>query len=229
MTRARRTRSVALLLGLACAGVFGGNVARAFLDVSTATAPAAALAIDETADLIAGPADARVTVRIFGDYECAACRQLELSVGDALLHSAAAGTIRIVYLHRPLATRRDAALAAAAIACVPEPLRRWQFHRALYRRGAEPSSSSAPLSERVVKLIGADSALASCARSDPAQSHARRSLAAARAAGFHEVPTVLVNDQHVRFRTYAALVRHIGRTAARRPAALARPAPRDRP
>jgi protein-disulfide isomerase len=206
-------RSILLAAALAGLGFLGGSIARArWLDASTSPAPAAALAIDHTADLHAGPAAAPVTVRIFGDYECPACRQLELTLGDTLLAFANAGHIRLVYLHRPLAARRDADQAAAAIACEPDLVRRWSVHRRLYDPAAlPPADDAATLAVRALRLVSADSARLSCFRSDTILRHARAAITAARNAGFHEVPTVLVDDRTVHYRTYHALLRHIRR------------------
>src|SRR5690606_22893916 len=127
-TSTRWIRSLLLIVALAGLGFLGGSIARAlWLDASTSPAPTAALAIDHTADLVAGPAAAALTVRIFGDYECPACRQLELRLGDTLRAIASTGRMRLVYFHRPLAARRDADLAAAAVACEPDPRERWRL------------------------------------------------------------------------------------------------------
>ena len=81
------------LLALAGIGFLGGSVARArWFDASTAPAPAAALEIDHTADLAIGRADAAVTVRIFGDYECPACGLLSYPrLAPAMILGAAGG------------------------------------------------------------------------------------------------------------------------------------------
>lgn len=200
---------------LAGIGFIGGSVARArWLDAPTSTAPAAALAIDHTADLTAGPATAAVTVRIFGDYGCPACRQLEHALGDTLLALAHAGAIRLVYLHRPLTGRRGADSAAAIIACEPDPARRWMIHARLYEAAETAASDEqTSLATRSTSIL-VDTSVTACARSDSTIARMAHGIAAARGVGFHEVPTVLVNDLHVRFRTHAALLRHIHRAIA---------------
>lgn len=216
MTAGTHVRSLLLAAALAGLGFLAASIARAlWLDAPTSPAPAAALAIDHTADLVAGNDAAPVTIRIFGDYECPACRQLQHTLGDTLLALARAGHIRLVYLHRPLATRAQAHLAAAAIACEPDDHRRWSAHRLLYGPDDLRTAQHTPtLADRALRIAGTDSTRLACFRSDSALARARTAITAARNAGFHEVPTILVGDHVVHFRTYHALLRHIGRVLA---------------
>jgi len=211
MNAARLTMRILGLGALAAVGFFGATLARAlWLDAPTTAAPPAALTFDSSADLTAGPAHAAVTVRIFGDYECPACRALERNLGDTLLSLARNGGIRLVYIHRPLAGRQDAGAAAALVACEPDPDLRWRLHAQLY--AADHSATAAPdvaFADRVRGLLAADSPRAACATSDSMASRTAHAIAVARAAGFHEVPTVVVNDRHVRFRSHQALLRRI--------------------
>lgn len=81
-----------------------------------------------------GPADAPVTVVVFGDFECPFCvrgyetvRELRQRYGDEL---------RLVYKHFPLPGHAAAIPAARASMAAHEQDAFWAFHDALYARGA---------------------------------------------------------------------------------------------
>jgi protein-disulfide isomerase len=77
-----------------------------------------------------GPAQAKVTVEVWSDFECPFCskgattlRQLREKYGDQ---------VRIVFRHQPLPFHPHARLAAAASMAAHEQGRFWEFHDALF-------------------------------------------------------------------------------------------------
>jgi protein-disulfide isomerase len=90
------------------------------------------LTFNDANDPTVGPADAKVTVRIFGDLECPACRAAE--PGVAHLREAYANTVRIVWNDFPLpaSIHPKARIAANAARCAEEQGKFWEMHDALY-------------------------------------------------------------------------------------------------
>jgi protein-disulfide isomerase len=203
--RVLRYVRVLVVIGAATTAGFAGRRAWAARGaVTLEPAPAAALDLDATAALVAGPADAPVVVRIFGDYGCPACQQLERAVADSLLALARNGRLRLVYVQRPLAASTAGEAMALAVACTP-PARAWAVHRHLYRA----RERSHPADVRLPDDLTGTEEFQACVSSAATRERVRAAIAAARAAGFHEVPVVLVNDVRLRYRTHAALLRHI--------------------
>jgi protein-disulfide isomerase len=191
--------------GYLCAYVF-----MAYAHVSVSAAPPAALLLDSTSALVAGPADAAVVVRIFGDYQCPGCQALDRTLGDTLLSLARSGRVRVVYIQRPLAGNRAGEELAHAVACVARE-RAWDVHRSFYRAR---SAGVAP-TLRAFRPFRDTSAIGMhdrCLESDAVRRRVRSALRAASAAGFREVPVVLVGGQRVRYRTHAALLRYVHRS-----------------
>jgi protein-disulfide isomerase len=147
-------------------------------------------------------------VRVFDDYQCDACERFDRRAADRLRQLAEQGRIRLLYYHTPLPPHVRSRLAAAAVACTP-PDHVTDVRRRLHRQrewvfDADPMAA-------VIRTTGlADTALLTgCMGAD---STARRLAADAefgRRAGIRSVPTVWVGNHHVRFRSYASLLRHI--------------------
>jgi protein-disulfide isomerase len=201
-----------VVVALAAASGLALQAARASRSVSLEPAPVSALRLDPTTPLTAGPPDARVVVRIFGDYGCPACQMLDRAVADSLLTLAQGGHLRLVYLQRPLGASVAGESMALAVACAPNQ-HAWDVHRSIYRareRGRYRAWSTDPTAGLDLPAsITGTARFRACLSSDSGRQEVRASIAAARSAGFHEVPIVLVNGVRVRYRTHGALLRHI--------------------
>lgn len=82
-------------------------------------------------DHVLGPADARVTVVEYGDFECPICKQAEPVVRLALKRFA--GSLRFVYRHFPLEdVHPHALLAAEAAEAAGGQGRFWPMHDLLF-------------------------------------------------------------------------------------------------
>lgn len=79
-----------------------------------------------------GPSDAKVTVRIFGDLECPACKAAE--PGITHIRRNYADTVRIVWDDFPLppTIHPKARIAANAARCAEEQGKFWEMHDELY-------------------------------------------------------------------------------------------------
>src|ERR671918_949611 len=87
-------------------------------------------------DHVLGPADARVTLVEYGDFECPYCGALEPVIEAA--RTAFGGNLRFVFRHFPLRSSHPHALSAAKAAeAAGEQGRFWDMHHRLYQRQTE--------------------------------------------------------------------------------------------
>jgi protein-disulfide isomerase len=77
-----------------------------------------------------GPAEARVTIVEFSDFECPFCSRAEESVTQVMDHYA--GKVRLVYRHFPLSFHPHAQKAAEAAACAEAQGKFWDMHKQLF-------------------------------------------------------------------------------------------------
>jgi protein-disulfide isomerase len=212
-----------LLLG-ACAGAgwLGGTAWRAKTAVRETPAPPFDESRFPAAGMALGDTAAR-TVRVFGDYECDTCRELDRRLGDTLLALARAGRIHLVYHHSPLRTHPLGALAGEVAYCAAEHDAGWRVHRALYRtapdwgrRAVEAGNSPAlPRLLAIAVASGADSAaVLACIEAGRAAARVRDDAALARQLRILAVPTILVDSTRLEFRSFPALLARITRLAS---------------
>jgi protein-disulfide isomerase len=82
-----------------------------------------------------GPADAKVIIVEFSDFECPACRYAEKPLHDLL--ALYEGKIRFIFKHFPLRMHQWARPAAIAAECAGRQGRFWEYHDRLYDRQQE--------------------------------------------------------------------------------------------
>lgn len=82
-----------------------------------------------------GPADAPVTVVVFGDFECPFCARGHETLEQ--LRSRYADELRVVYKHQPLSFHSHAFVAARASLAAHQQGKFWEFHDGLYAMGAQ--------------------------------------------------------------------------------------------
>ena len=145
-------------------------------------------------DHVFGPADAPVSLLMYGNYECLHCRRVYPEV--AAIRADLGTDLRFIYRHFALtADFPHAELAAEAAEAAGAQGRFWEMHEALSLR--------APSLEREVLLAEADRLHLDTARlAADLDSHAYRALvrektASAWASGVRSTPTFFVNDIHV--------------------------------
>lgn len=152
----RLIASVALLL-VACAGSY--LVARGTRKPFSMSAPDYRTV---------GPADAKVTIIEFSDFECPACRVAEKPLRSLLkLYD---GKIRLVFKHFPLERmHRWARAGAIAAECAGKQGKFWEFHHELYDHQDEwASEKSEELLAAYAKNLKLDEAAWLACRKDPA-------------------------------------------------------------
>jgi protein-disulfide isomerase len=98
-----------------------------------------------------GPADAKLTVVLFSDFQCPFCSRVEPSL--AQLEQAFPGKVRIVWKHQPLGMHPQALPAALAAEAAREQGKFWPFHDKLF---ANQQALSPETFSKVAKEIGLD-------------------------------------------------------------------------
>jgi len=184
----------------------------------TSTSPDAAVpanTVDGGTAFAVGPADAPVTVDVYEDFLCPACRQFEATAGDTLAGLAAEGTAQVRY--HPIAildrvstddysTRALNAAAVVADAAGTEAF--LAFHDALF---AEQPAEGGPglTDERLGELAGEAGASGADVKEAITglayEDWTREVTDAASRAGVTGTPTVLVDGAALQDRTPAGL------------------------
>jgi protein-disulfide isomerase len=143
-------------------------------------------------DHVLGPADARVTLVEFGDYECPHCGALHPVIEAA--RKAFGGNLRFVFRHFPLRSSHPHALAAAKAAeAAGEQGRFWEMHQRLYQRQTELEDADLL---RHARKIGLDEARFE--RELAARNHEvriREDLASASQSGASGTPSLFINGE----------------------------------
>ncbi len=89
-------------------------------------------------DHIRGPAEASVTILVYGDFQCPSCALLAASLkAILLLHP---DDVRLVYRHLPLANHDKAILAIQAVEAADLQGKFWELHDLLYGKQDEWSA-----------------------------------------------------------------------------------------
>ncbi len=98
-----------------------------------------------------GPADAKLTIVLFSDFECPFCARVEPSL--AQLEQAFPGQVRVVWKHQPLPMHSHAVPAALAAEAAREQGKFWQLHAKLFQDQRALDDASL---KRAAKEIGLD-------------------------------------------------------------------------
>jgi protein-disulfide isomerase len=226
--RAAQRRRTAILVSLVVVAVLAiAAVTGIALYRSQSTTPAtSATPKGGTATgIVVGPAAAPVTLDVYLDFQCPACKQFEETSGPTLDRYVAAGTVKIVY--HPVAFldpyssgARYSTRASAASACAADAGVFPAYVRALYAN-QPPEGGTGLTDDQLVELgrqAGATSAdFATCVTSHRYEPWTARVTEAASKAGVNQTPTVLVDGKPVEVPTTANVVAAIEAAARRQP------------
>jgi protein-disulfide isomerase len=146
-------------------------------------------------DPVRGPANAKVTIAVFSDFECPFCGRVEPTLRQ--LEQAFPGSVRIVWKHLPLppSMHPQARPAAEAAEAAREQGKFWEMHDRLF---AAQRSLSPETYESAARQIGLD--LARFKRSLDAHAGAARieeDQRTAASAGATATPTLFVNCRRI--------------------------------
>lgn len=159
-----------------------------------------------TADgaFVVGEAEAPVTVSVYSDYLCPACRSFEQTSGPTLDELVSDGTVRLEYHPISILDRASSdqysTRSASAAACAAEAGELRSFSEELFAQ--QPSEGGAGLSDGDMVGIGRsvgidDSDFAACVEERRYTGWVTRSTDAASKAGVTGTPTVLVDGERL--------------------------------
>jgi protein-disulfide isomerase len=140
-----------------------------------------------------GPADAKLTVVLFSDFECPFCGRVEPSLKQ--LEEAFPGQVRIVWKHQPLPMHPNAIPAALAAEAAREQGKFWPMHAKLFQD--QRSLDGATLA-RYAKEIGLDvRKFEQAVQSKKFQSRISEDQQLGSAVGANGTPTMFFNCRQV--------------------------------
>jgi protein-disulfide isomerase len=174
-----------ILYGLPAAGATGGAPA----------SDAAPVKVDTTGRPARGPADAKVTMVEFVDFECPFCGRY---ARDTLprIHREYGDRIRYVSRHFPLSSHRHAEPAALAAECAHEQGRYWQLHEELFAH--QDALDEDGLTTHARKAGVNMERYTACLRAKSTRARVQRDLDEGRRYGITGTPTFFINGRPIR-------------------------------
>lgn len=165
---------------------------------STPPGPPAGV-FDDTDNPSTGVASSTVTLRIFGDFQCPACRVAE--VGVSYVRRVYGDRIRIIWDDFPLlATHKNALIAAHAARCAQDQGFFWQYHDRLYEDQPAWSVMDSPMQkfEEYASALGLQTeTFSSCLASRPNEQKIRTDLREGESMGVRATPTFFLNGKKI--------------------------------
>ena len=174
---------------------------------------------DPAAGVATGPEDAPVMVLEFTDFQCPVCKQFNALTGRLLRQSVAGpeGPARWISYDFPLDQHANALPAALAARCAEAQGRYWEMHDLLLARQEEWASDDTP-TDRFVRLareLGLDTgAFETCLAERRYIDRVVASRRFGEQLGVSGTPTIFVNGEPVRERSYVVLEEKIRSLAA---------------
>jgi protein-disulfide isomerase len=159
---------------------------------TTLTPPRAKVAVPKGAPSL-GPADARITVVAFIDYQCPYCHRSQEAI-ERLMREFQ-GKVRLVHEDFPLDNHTRAFAASQAARCAGDQGKFWDYHRSLLT--AQGSFDAADLDGRGAALGLDKKAFAACLASGRHDEEIRASLERGRKLGVNSTPTFFVNGRRL--------------------------------
>ncbi len=154
-----------------------------------------------------GKPDAPVKVEIYADYECPACRSLEVELAQANFDGlyVETGKAQVIFREFPLKTIHKSAQLTAEIArCAGDQNLFWPVHNALFDSQTQWAQSLGPKTQimAAVEQAGADrQKIESCVEAGTYANVINDAYDAAVERQLQQTPTVFVDGQQVNFET----------------------------
>jgi protein-disulfide isomerase len=143
-----------------------------------------------------GPADAKVTLQVFSDFECPFCVRSAPTLAD--VEARYRGRVRMVWRNYPLPAHeraRPAARAALEAFAQGGSEQFWKLHDFLF--SPQANLSDAGLQQAAQKLGLDPSAIARAVQSTQHDAQINADMAAGDAAGIEGTPAVFINDYYL--------------------------------
>ena len=138
-----------------------------------------------------GPVDALVTVFIYSDFRCPACRRMNKTVTQVMKEYD--GKVRWVFKNFPLRMHPDAAIAAEGALCAAVQNKFWEYHDILFT--TEETFTPESLTTIAGNLGLDQAAFRTCLDTHASQPQMDAEVAQGRAARVGSVPTIIINGQ----------------------------------
>ncbi len=144
-----------------------------------------------------GPADAKVVVRLFSDFQCPACRYAEPAVKAAMeLYK---DRVKFIWKDFPLETiHPNARIASEAGRCAAVEGKFWEYHDQLFTKQAEWEGLSNPfakLVEEAAQVAITNSSFSACLQARAQTALVRRDINEGFANDVDRTPTVFINNR----------------------------------
>lgn len=140
-----------------------------------------------------GPADAKVTIVEFTDYQCPFCKRAQQTVDELLKQYQ--GKVRLIALDFPLDFHNRANFAARAAHCAAEQGRFWEYHRGLLVEDGDYSDQD--MHKRAASLGLNGQKFGECFASTRYDKKIAESLVSAAYYGVNSTPTFFVNGRKI--------------------------------
>jgi len=144
-----------------------------------------------------GNADAPVTVREFGDYQCPACGQFEPTAEKIRDEYVETGKVRFIFFDFPLQMHPHAQQAAVAARCAAKQGKFWAYHNRVYATQNQWAAKSDPTSTFLDLAVetGVDATqLKQCMASNEPLANINAERDAGLAIKLQATPTILVDN-----------------------------------
>ena len=185
-------RQIVLGLILFGSGIALGYSVRDLGSLGGGSASSAALDASSKDDPSWGPADARVTMIEFGDFECPYCRQWYTSV-YVRIQANYGSKIRFIFRDFPLPIHPEAQPAAVAANCAGEQGRYFDYFRLLY---GDTRGLGSAMYQTYAQEVGLDlSKFNSCIKSDRFNKEALLDMQDGERIGVSGVPAFFINGR----------------------------------
>ncbi len=136
-----------------------------------------------------GPADAKITIVEFSDFQCPFCSRAEGVVDQVM--TAYAGKVKLYFRHYPLPFHDKAGKAAEAGACADEQGKFWEMHKAMF---ANQSALDVEALKGYAKAAGADEAkFTACLDGGGKKTMVDGDMEAGKKAGVNGTPAFFIN------------------------------------
>lgn len=141
-----------------------------------------------------GPATAKVTIVLFGDFQCIPCA--EASINALAVAKAYPKDVRVIWKHLPNIDAHPLALnAAIAAQCAARRGKFWEYHDALFARQTILAETQFP---QIANEVGLDVAsFGACYDVQDTLALIKKDAEEAQGLGLTATPTLFINDQKI--------------------------------
>lgn len=163
-----------------------------------------------------GPVDAKVTVEVFEDFQCIACKGFSETIEPQVIQNyVGTGKIRYVFRHYPFlddrSSLKESDQAANASMCALEQGRFWDYHTILFANFGEAAGAYTDNRLKAyAESLGLDTAeFNACYKEERYNGDIQQDIADGTAMGVTGTPTVYVNGKRTGREGFVATIEEI--------------------